>query len=219
MMQRNEAGSSKHNAEVSQGLRRRISRWRKGPEVFAVAAELDVLVSRRIGVPPPPERVRPTIRPLCDSDAAALVEMLARCSPETLRRRFHAGVEHLGSVQVSDLLRGSGALTHVVADADGAIVGIASLHRHRAGRAAEPEMAVLVEDGWQGFGVGHRLVGRLLSWARSRSIASVSADVLREPGFLLDRLRTISDGTEVQFDGPNAVVHIPLVQQPAAGAP
>lgn len=174
-----------------------------------VLEELTVIGEFRRSHPPRPGTIRPVIRPLADGDGPALEEMALRCSLETLRRRFHGPAPGRSSGRVADVLLAGRAEDHLVAEADGAIVGIATLHRHRA-RSGEGEMAVLVEDDWQGTGLGHRLTGHLLRRARERGLGTVVAEVLREPAFVLDRLSHAVERTSVEYDGPVATVRIPV---------
>jgi GNAT superfamily N-acetyltransferase len=170
-----------------------------------VRAELTALTERRLADPRP--ETRPTIRPIAPGDGRALAEMALRCSPESLRHRFHAPVAHVDPDRIVAMLRGADVAETVVADVDGAIVGIASLHRSgdRTG-----EIAVLVEDRWQAGGLGSRLIAHLLRRAAQRRITTIDADVQRDRGFLIDRLVRAVEGSTVTFDGPTATVHLPV---------
>lgn len=183
--------------------------------------ELSAIAARRSAEPPVPGSIRPLIRPATAEDRAAVVEMAARCSRDTLRRRFHGPVGDGHPARVAELLEGGvrQRVEHLVADAGGAIVGTASLHRK--GRS-EGEMAVLVEDAWQGTGVGRRLTAHLIRRAHDRGLTAIVADVMRDPAFVLDQLRRAVAGTCVDFDGAIATVRIPLTSAtelpPATGA-
>ena len=183
-----------------------------------VADELAVIAQRRIADPPPPGSARPEIRLVRPQDRAAIVEMVARCSAETLRRRFHGPLGDAPADRVADLLQWGGrAADHLVATVDGAVVGIGSLH---IGRGGDGEIAVLVEDTWQGTGVGRRLTSRLLRRGSERGMATVVADVMREPSFVLEHLHRAIASSSVDFDGPTATVRIPLAATACvAGSP
>ena len=182
---------------------------RTRPATPAIRDELAVLVQRRISDPPPPGTVRPTIRAQTEHDLAAIEEMSARCSLETLRRRFHGPVGRAEPRRLTQLLTGgrSRIVNQLVAEADGAIVGIASLHR---GPHGDAEMAVLVEDSWQGTGVGRRLTGHLIRRASERGVSTIVAEVMREPAFVLEHLHRALRDSSVDFDGPVATVRIPV---------
>ena len=183
---------------------------RPHPTEHATLEELATLVQRRIADPPPPGSVRPVIRPAVPEDLPALEEMAARCSVDTLRRRFHGPIADHRPRRVAELLSGgrSVLLDQLVADADGALVGIASLHRSAR---SEAEMAVLVEDAWQGTGIGRRLSGHLIRRASDRGVSTIVADVMREPAFVLEHLHRALRDSSVAYDGPVASVRIPVV--------
>ena len=191
-----------------------------------IADELAVIAQRRTADPPPPGSARPTIRLITPDDRPALVEMGARCSAETLRRRFHGPLGDATASRVAELLqRGGHDTDHMVAVVGGAIVGIGSLHvgpsrsgpSHGGGRG-DAEIAVLVEDAWQGTGVGRRLTAHLLRRGSERGVSAIVADVLREPAFVLEHLHRAIESS-VDFDGATATVRIPLAADCAASTP
>jgi GNAT superfamily N-acetyltransferase len=188
---------------------KQLTRLRIRPADPATIDELSSLVQRRIADPPPPGSVRPVVRPAAPEDRAAIEEMCARCSPETLRRRFHGPVGDAAPRRVTDLLTGgrSQLVDQLVAQADGAIVGLASLHR---GSNGDAQMAVLIEDAWQGSGLGRRLTGHLIRRASSRGVSTIVADVMREPAFVLEHLHRALRDSSVDFEGPIATVRIPV---------
>lgn len=169
--------------------------------------ELTVIAGRRRSPSPDEVTVRPVVRARRPQDRDALVEMIRRCSPETLRRRFHAPTAHLSTDRVVDLLERGPAVVQRVAEVDGHVVAVGTLHRLHSG---EGEVAVLVEDAWQDSGLGRRLMGHLLRGAVDVGVTVVVADVLRQPGFLVESLRRATPHTRVSYDGPVATVHIPL---------
>ncbi|MFL6123802.1 N-acetyltransferase family protein [Actinophytocola sp.] len=99
------------------------------------------------------------IRALQPDDADALAAMMARCSPRTRYQRFHGVVTDIPPAYLRRCL--SGEHTALVAEEDTEIVGLASV-----GPVLEepdvPEVAMIVEDGWQGRGVGRALVAALV---------------------------------------------------------
>lgn len=115
------------------------------------------------------------IRPLGEADAAALVGLLARCSPATLRRRFHGNVGW-SRANLFAPLRPDHARAGFVAESEDQIVGVAT-----ALSATDDlfEVAVLVEDSWQGCHLGSALVSELVSWCGDRGHPHVAADTDR----------------------------------------
>ncbi|CAN5464001.1 hypothetical protein BH10ACT3_BH10ACT3_21470 [soil metagenome] len=185
--------------------------------VALITDELTVIAERRTADPPAPGTARPAIRLVTPDDRAAIVEMAARCSTETLRRRFHGPMGDAPATRVADLLQWGGRDTdHLVAVGDGAVVGMGSLN---IGRGGDGEIAVLVEDAWQGSGVGRRLTSHLLRRGSERGMATILADVLREPSFVLEQLHRAIAASSVDYDGPTATVRIPLAAVACAAGP
>lgn len=100
------------------------------------------------------------IRTLLPGDVAALARMMARCSDRTRYERFHGVVTEIPPAYLRRCLSGE-HLALVVEDA-GEIVALASIG---PSEGDVPEMAVIVEDGWQGRGVGRALVTALFAKA------------------------------------------------------
>jgi GNAT superfamily N-acetyltransferase len=98
------------------------------------------------------------IRTLQPDDTAALTRMMARCSPKTRYERFHGVVTEIPPAYLRCCL--SGEHIALVVEEDGEIVALASIEPPEG---AAPEMAVIVEDGWQGKGVGRALVAALFA--------------------------------------------------------
>lgn len=105
------------------------------------------------------------IRTLAPGDVAALARMMARCSPRTRYERFHGVVTEIPPAYLRRCLSGE-HLALVVEDA-GEIVAFASIGPS-AGETRE--LAVIVEDGWQGRGVGRALVSALLAKAGATTV-------------------------------------------------
>jgi GNAT superfamily N-acetyltransferase len=98
-------------------------------------------------------------------DLAGLDEMLARCTIRTTALRFNVPVPRLPRAYADAISSRNGL--HVVAEREGSIVALAS--------CVDGELAVLVEDAWQGCGLGTRLLEELVARAgRSRLTADVA---------------------------------------------
>lgn len=150
--------------------------------------------------------VRPLIRPLRVEDLPAVAAMADRCSTETLHKRFHGPTSTLPAAHLRQLVRGDGA-SGFVAEHDGLVVALASLHR--VGRGAA-ELAVLVEDAWQHRGLGRRLLGHMAAVAEAEGMDRLVADVLRRQGFLVDALHRLGPEVRSDFDGPAVRMHLPV---------
>jgi len=127
------------------------------------------------------EVVRPT-------DRSALDDLFARCSPETVRRRFFGQPRMLPRGYVDEVLAGRPELQDAVVVRLGAGGGLAGLASLGVAPAALPELGVLVADAWHGHGLGAAMVEALVARARRRGVERVSAFVLPGRSALLEAL-------------------------------
>lgn len=97
-------------------------------------------------------------RLLESTDAVAVGRMAHRCSRASLRRRF-LGWRPTGSLAEPIRAGSPVGRVDVGAFAGGVLVGVASLIPYED----EWEAAMLVEDAWQGHGVGSRLADELVA--------------------------------------------------------
>jgi GNAT superfamily N-acetyltransferase len=124
------------------------------------------------------------IVPYGTGDLAEVLDLLERCSRETLFHRFHgfsdgvAWATGLGSTEPRQLA--------VCARVRRRCVGIANLIRSTP---TTVELGVLVEDRWQRRGIGGALVAELLEIAKAERVVTVHADVLFEDRFAVRMLR------------------------------
>jgi GNAT superfamily N-acetyltransferase len=100
------------------------------------------------------------IRVVQPDDAEALARMMNRCSPRTRYERFHGVVTEIPATYLRCCL--TGAHLALVAEEDAEIVGLASMAPEDP-----PEIGVIIEDGWQGRGLGRALVAALVEKAGS----------------------------------------------------
>ncbi|MEU6526746.1 GNAT family N-acetyltransferase [Streptomyces sp. NPDC046924] len=103
-------------------------------------------------------------------DLEAARAMHERCSPETLRRRYHGPVGDADRY-LNHLLGPRFGRTLAVRTASGRIVGLG----HLLWDGDETEVALLVEDAWQRRGIGTELLARLVSMATEAGCAHVYA--------------------------------------------
>lgn len=117
------------------------------------------------------------VRPLTMMYREAVRDLHERCSPETLRHRYRTAAPALppGAFErLCDRTRGRS----LVAGHDGRVVALAGLNL-----TPEPgigEMTLLVEDRWQGRGLGRALANMLLRAARDLGLAEVRANLLAD---------------------------------------
>jgi GNAT superfamily N-acetyltransferase len=151
----------------------------------------------------------PLWRPLETGDHDRLREMLHRSSPTSVFRRFFTLLPRDDDL----VLRPIVDVDHdrheeLVAVAGGEIVALAGYFRSAAD-PAEADVAVIVEDGWQGHGIGRELFGALGKMAWHRGITRFSGTILAENAPALQFLRALATdltlerhGAEVQFTVP-----------------
>lgn len=120
------------------------------------------------------------VRLLRADDEERLCRLFYRLSPESVYRRFFTLYTH----PPAGALRQLADVDHDRRDAMVAVVGdeIVGVARYSAldGRPGEAEVAVVVEDAWQGRGLGRRLLDCATSLARLHGMTTLSATVLAE---------------------------------------
>src|SRR5215210_3006849 len=116
-------------------------------------------------------------RPVQPDDERRFVRLWPRLSAETRYRRFHAPVHRLPMSTVRHLVRVDHDLREaVVAEIGGEVVGVARYDRSPDDPAAA-EIAVVVEDAWQGVGLGRQLLTELIDLAARRGVDTLTATV------------------------------------------
>lgn len=139
------------------------------------------------------------IRTAQPDDRDAIIELGRRCSPETLRRRFHAPVPSFPTRYLDWILDPTTHADNLVGVADGQVIALATFQPTDSGHG---EIAVLVEDAWQHRGLGTRLVRRLGRRAYARHADSIEASIMADNMTALALLRTSgADGTVRFVDG------------------
>jgi RimJ/RimL family protein N-acetyltransferase len=159
------------------------------------------------------------IRPIRPDDIGRLRAAHGRLSPLTRYRRFMTSKPYLSAADASYLADIDGcdhyALVATFAqseDDDAApIIAVARFVRSPEDPAAA-EFAIVVDDEWQGDGVGRELMGRLVDAAVTRGVLRFQATMLADnvaimrlaERFAVGPLRRLrSSGTfEVEFDLP-----------------
>jgi acetyltransferase len=165
------------------------------------------------------------IRPIVPGDAAALVEMGRRSTPEDLRLRFFGPVRPaLGPL--ASRLTDFDPHRHIACAAydpaspgpDQEFLGVVRLIVAPDDRHAE--CAILVRSDFQGRGLGEALIREMLGWASELDLASVTADILHENKAML-RLARRFGGLAVprtdDFQVLSIVFQPPWNAQPPAG--
>jgi GNAT superfamily N-acetyltransferase len=153
------------------------------------------------------------------ADREALGKMFDRCTPSTRYRRFHGPVKAIPERYLADALSGGAfhyALVACPSPDEGVAPAPGNgsdTDRDRAARAlpvesrgervdlllalascrvtgeGAAELGVLIEDAWQGGGLGTRLVGDLIAHARRTGLRVLEAQLLAEQAWIAGLLR------------------------------
>ncbi|TDE46463.1 GNAT family N-acetyltransferase [Nonomuraea mesophila] len=118
-----------------------------------------------------------TLRPLTSIYREAVRDLHDRCSPESRRFRYFTALPALPE-RVFDRMCDRNRGHSLVAGHDGQVVGLANLLFTSDPGSAE--MAVLVEDRWQGRGLGTVMARALVHAARDLGYAEVRATLLSD---------------------------------------
>jgi acetyltransferase len=162
------------------------------------------------------------LRPIRAEDAPALTQLYDRLSPESAYQRFFAVMRRLPP----DWARILADVDHdrraaiVAAGPEGHLLGVA---RYGAERGADDaEIALVVQDAWQGRGLGTILLATLLDHAGSRGITRFLAYVQADNHRMLRLIGQLGAVTERSLD--EGVVSVRFTRRPdregaRAGAP
>jgi RimJ/RimL family protein N-acetyltransferase len=154
-----------------------------------------------------------TIRPLTAADRDALAAGFEHLSEDTRRERFRALAKQLAPRDLDHLT----ALDHhrhealvAIASHSGDIVGVA---RYIAlpDEAKTAEVAIAVDDDWQGAGIGRRLISALGDRAQAEGVTHLVAYVAPTNRRVIDWIARAGGVVEAQ-DGDAVRYGIPLRQ-------
>lgn len=121
-----------------------------------------------------------TVRPLCATDGALLYAMHERLSHATIYARYlqyrHPCREEVAALATVSPARGYGIVATVDLDEDTPqVVGLTYYLRDHAHAAASAEVGMLVEDTYQGVGIGRLLASAIIQQARAQSVDELRA--------------------------------------------
>ena len=157
-----------------------------------------------------------TTRPVRPDDQSLFYRLWPRLSPETVYRRFHAPVRRLPAETVRWLVTVDHDLREaLVAVVGGEVVGVARYDRP-LDAPGTAEVAVVVEDAWQGAGVGRQLLAELAELAARRGVRTLTATVQPDNRPVLGLVRRLLPGSTVTADDDVLTVTSTLTP---AGAP
>ncbi len=124
-------------------------------------------------------------------DAAALQRVHARCSEHTIYLRFFGSMEELSDAKARYFASTDGVdhVGLVALDPEDPREIIAVVRYARAPGDERAEYAALVEDRWQGYGVGAGLTRRLIDEARDNGVLCFYALVMGQNKRMLNVFR------------------------------
>jgi GNAT superfamily N-acetyltransferase len=130
-------------------------------------------------------------RPVQPDDRVLFRRLWPRLSRDTVYRRFHSPLHGLPREAVDRLVTVDHDLREaVVALVGGEVVGVARYDRSPADPATA-EFAILVEDAWQGIGLGRQLLVELVDLAASRGVRTLTATVQRDNDRVIGLIRRL----------------------------
>jgi GNAT superfamily N-acetyltransferase len=149
------------------------------------------------------------LRPLEANDRERLIRLFYRLSPETVYHRFltplnepiDAGLDRLVDLDHRDR-------EAIAAMSGDEVVGVARYFRDREGATAD--VAVLIEDAWQGKGLGVVLIERLRELARGRGIDAFTATILSENRPAIRMVRRVFPAAILTADGTETTALMPF---------
>jgi RimJ/RimL family protein N-acetyltransferase len=132
------------------------------------------------------------VRVVRPADASALQRLHGRCSERTIYLRFFGSMEELSEEKARHFASVDGAdhfgLVALDPEDPDEIIAVVRYDREPPGDE-RAEYAALVEDRWQGLGIGTALTRRLIEAARDKGVRFFYALVMGENKRMLNVLR------------------------------
>jgi RimJ/RimL family protein N-acetyltransferase len=158
------------------------------------------------------------VREIRAEDAPALQRLVGRSSERSIELRFFGPMRELSEEKARRFAEVDGkdrfALVALDPDDEREIVAVVRYERERGTDGAE--YAALVEDRFQGRGLGIGLTRRLIEAAKERGIERLHALVLRENSRMLRLLRSLEFPERRRWE--NGLEHIEIDLRPDAAA-
>ena len=126
------------------------------------------------------------LRPIRPEDEPELSALYARLSPETAYQRFFTVMARLPPswAHIMANVDYERRMAIVAVSPDNRLIAVARYDLDETSN--EAEIAVVVQDQWQGKGIGTILLAELLGYAETQGIRRFRADVLAENRRMLD---------------------------------
>ena len=157
-----------------------------------------------------------SVRPMRADDDARLVRFHSRLSPRTTYLRYFSPHPRLSPEEVQRFTRVDHCTREaVVATVRDELIGVARYDR-LADDPNSAEVAVVVEDAWQGHGVGTALLRALEARARAEGITEFVAATLTENMRMRAVFRHMGWPMTTEFDGSEIELRMRLDQREEA---
>jgi RimJ/RimL family protein N-acetyltransferase len=158
------------------------------------------------------------VRKIRAEDAQALRRLVGRSSERSIELRFFGPMQELSEEKARRFAEvdGKDRFALVALDPEDEDEIVAVVRYEREGNTDGAEYAVLVEDRFQGRGLGIGLTRRLIEAAQERGIKRLHALVLRENGRMLRLLRRLEFPERKRWE--NGLEHIEIDLRPDAAA-
>jgi RimJ/RimL family protein N-acetyltransferase len=155
------------------------------------------------------------IRPVSPRDAPALKRLHGRLGERSIELRFFGPLEELSDEMATYLARAADEYHFALAalEPDGREEIIAVVRYAREAGSERAEYAALVEDRWQGSGLGAAMTDRLIETACDRGIRCLYALVTPENARMLRLLRGLDLPTRTRREGGATCVELDLLCQ------
>jgi GNAT superfamily N-acetyltransferase len=156
------------------------------------------------------------VREVRAEDAGALRRLVNRSSERSIELRFFGPMKELSEERARSFAEVDGvdrfALVALDPEDEGEIVAVVRYEREAGTDGAE--YAALVEDRFQGRGLGIGLTRQLIEAARERGIGRLHALVMRENRVMLGLLRSLELPEQQRWE--NGLEHIEIDLRPEA---
>lgn len=153
------------------------------------------------------------VRMIQPDDDAALQRLHSRLSEQSIRLRFFGDMKELSDRKAKYFAHvdGTDRFALVALDPDDPDEIIAVVRFDREAGTNKAEYSALVEDRWQGCGVGVYLTHQLIEAARDRDVQCLYGLVLPENEPMLRLLRSLDLPEHERRDGGTEYVEVELV--------
>ncbi|MFJ9557609.1 GNAT family N-acetyltransferase [Nocardiopsis sp. NPDC101807] len=159
-----------------------------------------------------------SLRQVREADAPALSDLHRRCSAETVRSRYFAGMAELSPYMLRVFCDPGRGLTLAVRPR-GAEDPVALGHLMYTLDPGVGEIAFLVEDAWQGRGVGTALARELTVIAADWGLAEVRAETALANAGMMRIMRRLGASVRSQGEGgPYVQARVPVAEALQAGS-